>query len=230
MSDKSRDLNTALLIVDTLKKLTEQEARMLFRGELEKIHPNWREMVRAFWGFSPENLKKRGNLTDLRWAEETFIKNFSKLTPEVANTNLQVEAASKFLAENLPEGFIKLVGSSPSVLAEILTDHLGWGIYVKNLIYSGGFNWRSETIDPIWPIVLVESLKIIDEDEEIQRIRGETEKDERRFLEIFTYAKRRGEYQTKDLWPKMEIDDLDLDSMLEKIMPFSLQKEKKNRS
>jgi len=227
MSDKSSDAKTAIEIVDTLRTLTAVEAGKLFRGELEENYPNWRDMIRAFWGISPDNLKKQGTLSDLQWAEETFINNYSKLTFDVAYANLQAEEASRFLAINLPDGFMKLVDSSPSVLAEILTDHLGWGMYIRNQIRSGGFMWSSETIDPLWPIVLVEALKILNEDDNMRHKREETVKDETNFLEIFTYAKKRGDYKTKDLWPKMEIENLDLDSMLGKMLPLTYPKEEK---
>jgi hypothetical protein len=227
MSDKSSDAKTAVEIVNTLKMLTEAESGKLFRGELEDSYPNWRAMIRAFWGISPENLKKQGTLSDLQWAEETFINNCSKLTFDVAYANLQAEEASRFLAANLPDGFMRLVDSSPSVLAEILTDHLGWGMYIRNQIRGGGFMWNSETINPLWPIVLVEALKILKEDENVRHKREETIKDEANFLEIFTYAKKRGEYKTKDLWPKMELENLDLDNMLGKMLPLTYPKEEK---
>jgi hypothetical protein len=230
MSDKSSDAKTAVEIVNTLKTLTEVEAGKLFRGELEDRYPHWRDMIRAFWGISSDNLKKRGTSSDFHWAEETFIKNYSKLTFDFAYANLQAEDASRFLAVNLPDGFIRLVDSSPSVLAEILTDHLGWGMYIRNQIRGGGFMWSSETIEPLWPIVLVEALKILNEDEDLLLKREETEKDETNFLEIFTYASKRGEYKTKDLWPKMELDNLDLDTMLGKMLPLTYPKEKDNDS
>lgn len=230
MSDRSSDTKTALEIVNILKTLTEVEAGKLFRGELEEDYPKWRDLVRAFWGISPDNLKKRGTLSDLQWAEETFIKNYSKLTFDVAYANLQAEDASRFLAVNLPDGFMRLMDSSPSVLAEILTDHLGWGIYIRNQIRGGEFMWSSETIDSLWTIVLVEALKILKEDENVRHKRKEAKKDEIHFLEMFTYAKKCGEYRTKDLWPKMELDNLDLDTMLGKMVPLTYPKEKKNDS